>query len=131
MKSIARLIAFLFLAATLSLSALAADDSQPKIEVPKIDAGLGACYANFKVTDGNGKPIYDAKIHTLIRTGLFGIKKTDLQIGTNSNGLAKITGLPDYTKRAVNFEISKDGKTKSVPFEPGMNCHPVVDVELK
>ena len=38
-------------------------------DAPKISADLGNCSAEFHVTGPDTKPIYDARIHTLIKYG--------------------------------------------------------------
>jgi len=110
----------------LTLSALAQEQ-----QVASIDAGIGPCKAEFRVTDEAGKPVFDAKVHTLIKYGAFGIRKTELTVGTNSEGIARITGLPDFNKRPIVFDVTKEGKRWERKFEPGENCQPKYDVSLK
>ncbi len=104
--------------------------TDPSKVVPVLDAGLGACSAEFRVTDKDSKPIYGAQIHTLIRSRAFGLKKTDLQVSTNYEGKAKFTGLPDVNKKPTFFDISQGQKKAVREFSPGENCHPVFDVML-
>ncbi len=103
----------------------------PKPEISKIDAAIGPCTADFTVTDAAGKPVYLAKIHTIIRYGGFAIRKTELEVSTNYEGQARVVGLPDANKRPTQFDVSKDSAKRDVPFEPGVNCHPHYDVVLK
>lgn len=100
-------------------------------QVASVDAGIGPCKAEFRVVDAAGKPVFDAKVHTLIKYGAFGIRKTELTVGTNASGVARITGLPDFNKRPIVFDVTKDGKRWEQKFEPGESCEPKYDVSLK
>jgi hypothetical protein len=104
--------------------ALAADS-------PEISADLGSCSADFHVMDGEGKPIYNARIHTLIRSGAFAIRKLDLEIRTDSDGRASIINLPEVPKRPITFDVSHDAKSSSVAFEPDKQCKAKYEVGLK
>ncbi len=119
---------------TTTTTTTSGSDSQAQLaaakEVPTLDAELGACTAEYHVTGTDGKPVYGAQIHTLIKSRAFGMKKTDLQLSTNYEGRAKFTGLPDVNKRPTFFDI-KQGQRKDVrEFQPGENCHPVFEVVL-
>ncbi len=100
-------------------------------EIPTLDAAIGPCTADFAVKDASGKPIYAARIHTLIRYGAFGVKRQELQLSTDSMGEARITGLPDVNKRPTQFEVSKGQMKTTLSFDPGANCHPHYEVTLK
>jgi hypothetical protein len=108
----------------LSLSAIAAD-------APKISADLGSCSADFHVVDAAGKPIYNARIHTLVRSGAFGLHKLDLEIHTDSDGRASIVNLPEVPKRPISFDISNGTATTSIPFDPSQRCKANFEVTLK
>ena len=99
--------------------------------VPVLDGGIGPCSAEFHVTDGKNKPIYNAQVHTLIKYGAFGVRKLDLQGSTNVDGKIKFTGLPDVNKRPVMFDITQGEKSAQRAFDPGLNCHPVFAVILQ
>ena len=110
------------------------DTSKPeasKVEVPKLDAAIGACTADFSVKDTAGKPVYNAKIHTIVRYGTFAVRKTELEVSTNYEGQARIIGLPDVNKRPTQFDVSKDSAKAVVAFDPGADCHPHYEVTLK
>jgi hypothetical protein len=100
-------------------------------EVPKTDGGLGACRADFTVKDGTGKAIYNAKIHTLIKYGFFNKRKTELEVGTNSDGKASITGLPNVPKTPIEFSIKSGTVETTVTDDPTNNCKASFDVTLK
>jgi hypothetical protein len=123
-----RSIRFLGLALFLGLCAglLAANSS----EVPAVDGGLGSCRADFTVKDGSGKPIYDAKVHVLIKYGFWNKRKADLEVGTNSDGKASITGLPNYTKKPLEFSIKSGTVSTTVTDDPSDTCNATFDVTL-
>lgn len=113
---------FLFLCG----GALAAQSSQ----VPEVDGGLGSCRADFTVKDGSDKPIYNAKIHVLIKYGFLSKRKTDLEVGTNSDGKASITGLPNMPKKPLEFSIKSGTVEKTVTDDPSDTCNAKFDVTL-
>lgn len=108
----------------LALPAIAAD-------APKISADLGSCSADFHVVDGSSKPVYNARIHTLVRSGAFGIHKLDLEIRTDSDGRASIINLPDVPKRPITFDISNGSATTTLPYDPTQQCKGNFEVTLK
>ena len=99
-------------------------------EVPVVDGGLGSCRADFTVKDGAGKPIYDAKVHVLIKYGFWNKRKTDLQVGTNSDGKASVTGLPNYSKNPLEFSIKSGTVSTTVTDNPSDTCNATFDVTL-
>jgi hypothetical protein len=99
-------------------------------EVPVVDAGIGACRAEFTVKDEAGKPIYNAKISVTIKSGFLNRKKTELEVGTNSDGKARVTGLPALPKKPLEFEIKSGTISKSITDDPSTTCNAVYDVTL-
>ncbi len=99
-------------------------------EIPVVRGGAGTCSADFVVTDGSGKGIYDAKIRILIQYRFGGFHKLDLTVGTNYLGKARIEGLPEQIKKTAEFKISHGGQSKSVPYDPDDNCHPQHQIML-
>jgi hypothetical protein len=91
-------------------------------QIPKIDGGIGACTANFTVRDGANKPLYNAQITVELRYGFLNKRKTDLQIGTDSNGKADFTGLPNFPKKPLEFHIKSGTVSKTVIDDPESNC---------
>ena len=101
------------------------------VEVPVINGGLGPCSAEFTVLDSNDKPVYDAKVHITIRYGFMEKRKSDLEVGTNSDGKARIEGLPDKLKKPpLEFRIRGGAQTSSVTQDPAADCHAVFNVRL-
>ena len=72
-----------------------------------IDARLGSCAADFTVTDASGAPVYAATVHVRIRYGFMSVKRMDLEVGTNSDGKARVEGLPEKAKPLV-YDVTKD-----------------------
>ena len=99
-------------------------------EIPVVDGGLGACQADFTVKDDSAKPIYNAKIHTTIKYGFFSKRKTELEVGTNSDGKARVTGLPNLPKKPLEFSIKSGTVSTTVTDDPSNNCKAVFDVTL-
>ena len=97
--------------------------------MPSISADRGECSALFTVLDANGKPVYQASIHALMRWGL--AHKTDLTVSTNYYGKAQFTGLPNYSKKPIAFEVTSGDKKRTVLFDPGLRCKEEFTVELK
>lgn len=96
--------------------------------MPEIDGGIGPCTADFTVHDGDSKPIYDAQISVELRYGFLNKRKTDLQIGTNSSGKAKFTGLPNFPKKPLVFTIKTGTVSKTVSDDPNEKCDAKFDV---
>jgi len=119
-KSLRVLIALL----PLSLSALsqtAPARPDPK-DVPVIDGGIGPCSVDFTITDEAGAPVYAAKIKVHIAYGFMYARKLDLEIGTNADGKARFTGLPDRVKHGLFFEASEGDRTADAFDDPATNC---------
>ena len=95
----------LLIAAVLAVATLTAQSpADPQLAV--ISARLGDCSADFTVRDVDGKPIYAAIVHVRIRYGFMGVKRMDLEVGTNSEGQARVEGLPAKGK-PLTYDISQ------------------------
>ena len=117
-------IALLLLIAGLGLPAAKA------AEVPVIKGELGPCTADFTVTDSANEPLYDAKIHVTVRYGFMSKRKTDLEVGTNNDGRARIEGLPDKVKKPLEFQVRRAQLLKSLLHDPATECHANFTVAL-
>jgi hypothetical protein len=120
----------LFLGAILILIPLGKPHPVDSPEVPVVDAGLGSCRADFTVKDGAAKPIYNAKVTSTIKYGFLSKRKTELEVGTNSDGKARITGLPNLPKKPLEFSIKSGTVSTTVTDDPSTNCNAVFDVTL-
>ena len=131
-----RLSTFLLCAGVfLGLAAWVRSSPTPaEVQVPVIKADVGTCTADFTVKDNENKPIYDAKIRVSIRYGFMGQKKTDLEIGTNSDGKARFEGLPDLRKKPkgpFEYQIRSGDLTKTVVQDPLVQCDAKFDVVMQ
>src|SRR5437899_2690153 len=95
MKLFAYTIAAFLLAIGIATQA-AQQPAQPRQadDVPVIDGGVGPCALDLTVTDAEGKPVYAANVKVHITYGFAGIRKLDLEAGTNAQGRVKFQGLP-------------------------------------
>ncbi len=116
----------IFCAATLLLIATTATAAG----VPQLSADAGPCWVEFTVTDAVNKPVYLAKINTIVRYGFLSKRKTELELSTDSNGKGKFTGLPHDVKKPLAFTITYQGQSKTVTHDPATNCHASLDVAL-
>lgn len=99
-------------------------------DTPVVNAGIGTCSADFTVKDGSGKPVYNAKINITIKYGFMNLHKAQLEAPTNTNGQARFTGLPNFSKKPLNFVISSGTVSKTVSDDPTSNCSAKFDVTL-
>src|SRR6266702_4911898 len=120
----------LFLSAILVFALWGARVTADSPEVPVVDAGLGYCRADFIVKDGAGKPIFNAKISVTIKYGFLNKRKSELEIGTNSDGKARFTGLPDLPKKPLEFSIKSGNVSTTVTDDPSTDCNAVFNVTL-
>jgi hypothetical protein len=121
-KSSGRFLFSLILA--LSCTVAFGTDAPNPHEVPSVDGGLGPCSIEFTVKDATNAPLYNAKIRVHIATGFLGVKKTDLEVGTNVDGKGKFTGLPDKTKFPLEFDAQQGDLTGSFTYTPTKGCTP-------
>lgn len=99
-------------------------------DIPTVDAGIGSCHADFLVKDGSGKPLYNAKINTTIKYGFMNMHKAQLESPTNTNGLSRFTGLPNFSKKPLEFVITSGTVSKTVTDDPTTNCDAVFNITL-
>ena len=90
--------------------------------VPVVDGGIGDCSADFTVNDPAGAPVYAAKVKVHIAYGFMYARKLDLEVGTNIDGKARFTGLPERTKRGLFFEASEGDRYASAFDDPANTC---------
>jgi len=90
--------------------------------VPSLDGGIGPCTADFTVVDSAGAPVYAAKIKVHIAYGFMNVRKLDLELGTNADGRARVTGLPDRIKHGLYFHASEGDRTGEAFDDPANTC---------
>ncbi len=100
-------------------------------DVTTMKANLGGmCTADFTVKDADGRPVYGAVVHVRVRYGFMGVKRADLEIGTSSEGKARIEGLPDKAKPFA-YDVKKDDKAATAEQDVEKNCHGMFELTLK
>jgi hypothetical protein len=118
------------LSITLLVLVVLAQQPSAEPDLAVISARLGACSADFTVTEADGKPVYAATIHVRIRYGFMGLKRMDLEVGTNSDGKARVEGLPGKGKPLV-YDITKGELKASVEQDLSSSCKGSYQVSLK
>ncbi|OFW01454.1 MAG: hypothetical protein A3I61_14940 [Acidobacteria bacterium RIFCSPLOWO2_02_FULL_68_18] len=101
-----------------------------KPDLATISARLGVCTADFTVRDAAGVPAYAATVHVRIRYGFMGLKRMDLEVGTNSEGKARVEGLP-LGGRRLTYDITKDKLKTTVEQNLTSDCHATYTVSLE
>ena len=117
---------------SVSLIALALLQTPPPAaepELPVLKANLGGCSAEFTVKDATGAPVYNALVHVRVRYGPLGLKRMDLEVGTNAAGKARIAGLPDKARPMV-YDVTKDTRKATVDQDVEKMCEGKFDVKL-
>ena len=99
--------------------------------IPIVDGGLGPCTADFTVVDPDGKPVYAASIKVHIAYGFLNAHKLDLEVGTNADGKARFTGLPDKTKQGLFFRASEGNREGSAFDDPAKTCKAVFTTAVR
>jgi hypothetical protein len=92
-------------------------------QVPSISGDAGECSAEITVTDSAFRPVYDAKIAVQIKHGFAGLHRTDLEVSTNSDGKARVDGLPDRVRRPFDFNVTYKGRNTTVIVDPEQRCN--------
>jgi hypothetical protein len=113
-----------------SLPAQTTSSADPK-SVPMIDGGIGPCSADFTITDATGAPVYNAKVRVHIAYRFLNAHKLDLEVGTNSEGKARFTGLPEKTKQGLFFHASEGGREGSAFDDPAKTCKASLTIALE
>ena len=99
--------------------------------VPVVDGHLGRCTADFTVTDKDKNPLYDAKIDVSLRYGFLGLRRMSLQVGTNSEGKARVAGLPDKADKEFLFKITSGVLSGTVLMNTSDGCNAEFEVALE
>jgi hypothetical protein len=99
-------------------------------EIPTVDGHVGSCSATFTVRDKENKPIYNAKISVTFRYGALGTRKMSLEVGTDSEGKARVAGLPEKRKNPLEFKVTSGQLSKTVTDDPSKDCKATIEVNL-
>jgi hypothetical protein len=88
-----------------------------------MNGDAGPCSVAVTVIDSEGKPIYAATVKVYIAYGFAGIRRLDLEAGTNSEGRVKFTGLPARVHRPrLEFRASKEELAGVATYDPSAEC---------
>jgi hypothetical protein len=99
--------------------------------VPSMDGGIGPCTADFTITDSAGAPVYAAKVKVHIAYGFMNARKLDLELGTNVDGKARFTGLPDHIKHGLYFQASEGDRSGEAFDDPANTCKAQFTITLQ
>lgn len=100
-------------------------------QIPVVDGNAGPCSVEFTVSDTKGTPVYDARIAVRIAYGFAGMRKLDLEIGTNVEGKARFTGLPSNVKSgALLFRAKHADLSGTTYYNPMTNCNARQDIVI-
>jgi hypothetical protein len=138
-KSLSEFALRLLLALTLCGCALGQTNTPPTTApqqpdpkaVPVLDGGIGPCSADFTVTDQAGAPVYAAKVKVHIAYGFMSARKLDLELGTNIDGKARFTGLPDRLKHGLYFHASEGDRSGDAFDDPANTCKAQFTITLQ
>lgn len=96
-----------------------------------MDGGAGPCSLELTVNGIDGKPAYAAIVKVHIAYGFAGIRRLDLEAGTNSEGKVKFAGLPSRVHRPpLEFSASKDDLSGTATYDPSAECQAKHDISL-
>src|SRR6266853_1630840 len=82
-----------------AVALLSAQGQSHNEKVPVMNGGAGPCSVELTVIGADGKPVYAATLKVHIADGFGGIRRLDLEAGTDSEGKVKFTGLPARVHR--------------------------------
>jgi hypothetical protein len=99
--------------------------------VPVLDGGIGPCTADITVTDANAAPVYSATIKVHIAYGFMNARKLDLQLGTNVDGKARFTGLPDKIKHGFYFHATEGDREGEAFDDPTNTCKAQLPITIR
>src|SRR5690349_12197734 len=94
----------------------------PPQQVSVVDGALGPCSVEITVKRPGGKVVEGAKVSVHIAYGFLSVRRLDLEVPTNKEGKARITGLPNNLKHGLLFHGEKDNLLGTAFVDPGRNC---------
>ncbi len=120
-----------YLSFVLAVLTVAGAQTPDPHSIPAVDAGVSTCSADFTITDTDNKPVYAAKVKVHISYGFAGARKLDLEVGTNVDGKARFTGLPDRLKHGLFFEASEGDRTGQAFDDVNKTCQAQFAITLR
>ena len=104
----------------------------PDEQVPVIQGGAGPCSLELIVRGADSKPVYAATVKVHVKYGFGGMRRLDLEAGTNSDGKVKFAGLPARVQRPpLEFHASKDEFQGVATFDPSTECQAKREIALE
>jgi len=98
-------------------------DANQKRSIPSADAGRGPCTVDFRVIGSQRKPVAKAWIYVEIKHGFLGLKKIELQVPTDSDGRARVTGLSFKTRKdPLAFRVQHGDDYRVIYHYPAGDC---------
>jgi hypothetical protein len=96
-----------------------------------MDGGVGPCSVVLTVLSEDGKPVAAADVKVHIAYGFAGVRKLDLEAGTNVDGKVKFTGLPSKVRRPpLDFQASKGNLSGVATYNPETECEAKHDLTM-
>jgi hypothetical protein len=108
-----------------------AEEQKEAHAVPVLDGGIGSCTADITVTDANAAPVYAATVKVHIAYGFANARKLDLQLGTNVDGKARFTGLPDKIKHGFYFRAAEGDREGEAFDDPTTSCKAQLPITIR
>jgi len=100
--------------------------------VPVMQGGAGPCSLELTVRSRDGKAVYAATVKVHIKYGFGGMRRLDLEAGTNSDGKVRFAGLPYRVQRPpLEFQASKDEFMGIGTFDPSAECQAKREIALE
>ena len=101
-------------------------------KVPVIEGGAGPCSLELTVRGADGKPVYAATVRVHVKYGFGGMRRLDLEAGTNSDGKVKFAGLPARVQRPpLEFHASKEMFEGVASVDPSSECQAKREIALE
>ncbi|HUO59261.1 MAG TPA: hypothetical protein VMU24_01245 [Candidatus Acidoferrales bacterium] len=106
--------------------------SNPSERMTVMDGAAGPCTILLTVSTEDGKPVYDSTVKVHMAYGIAGVKKLDMEAGTNISGRVKFIGIPPRVHKApLVFKATKDQFAGSVDYDPLTECDASKSIVLK
>lgn len=100
--------------------------------VPVIQGGAGPCSIELIVRGADRQSVYAATVKVHIKYGFGGMRRLDLEAGTNSDGKVRFAGLPHRVQRPpLEFHASKDEREGVASFDPATECQAKGEITLE
>lgn len=99
--------------------------------IAEVNAELGPCTVQFVVTDKAGKGLYNARVRAVVRHGFLSKRKMELEVATNSDGIARMAGLPESVRKPITIEVTHPIAVQRLTHDPITSCKAEIPVKLQ